>query len=160
MSQSSESCCHNPLCCFSTNNTKDKRIFRYRLSPETFGYTLVYSLIFKGSSHVLRERDPKFITWRNWVLPEIRITSTFHKTQNKLLSKKKVSLVRYSVKLPESLKFKTFNIKVCDWRSRWYIGCLPRFVSRSVIGNKPPVATMPCVYSARSFMNRYFFMRT
>jgi len=29
--------------CFSTSNTKDKRIFRYRLSPETFGYTLKYS---------------------------------------------------------------------------------------------------------------------
>jgi hypothetical protein len=27
-----------------TSNTKDKRIFRYRLSPETFGYTLVLPL--------------------------------------------------------------------------------------------------------------------
>jgi hypothetical protein len=41
VSQSSEFCRHNPLCCFSTSNTKGKRIFRYRLSPETFGYTLV-----------------------------------------------------------------------------------------------------------------------
>jgi len=30
------------LCCFSTSNTKGKRMFRYRLSPETFGYTFVY----------------------------------------------------------------------------------------------------------------------
>jgi hypothetical protein len=41
VSQSSEFCRHNPLCCFSTGNTKGKHIFRYRLSPETFGYTLV-----------------------------------------------------------------------------------------------------------------------
>jgi len=39
--QSSEFCHHNPLCCFSTSNTKGKRIVCYRLSPETFGYTLV-----------------------------------------------------------------------------------------------------------------------
>jgi hypothetical protein len=41
VSQSSELCRHNPLCCFSTSNTKGKRIFRYRLSPETSGYILV-----------------------------------------------------------------------------------------------------------------------
>jgi hypothetical protein len=44
VSHSSEFCRHNPLCCFSTSNTKGKRIFLYRLSPETFGYTLVYGL--------------------------------------------------------------------------------------------------------------------
>jgi len=42
VSQSSEFCRHNPFCCFSTSITRSKRIFRYRLSPETFGYTLVY----------------------------------------------------------------------------------------------------------------------
>jgi len=31
------------LCCFLTSNAKGKHIFRYRLSPETFGYTLVVS---------------------------------------------------------------------------------------------------------------------
>jgi hypothetical protein len=41
VSQSSEFCRHNLLCCFSRSNTKSKRVFRYRLSPETFGYTLV-----------------------------------------------------------------------------------------------------------------------
>jgi hypothetical protein len=41
VSQSSEFCRHNTLCCFSTSNTKSKRIFHYRFSPETFGYTLV-----------------------------------------------------------------------------------------------------------------------
>jgi len=41
LSQSSEFCRHNPLCCFSTSNTKGKIIFSYRLSPESFGYTLV-----------------------------------------------------------------------------------------------------------------------
>jgi hypothetical protein len=42
LSQSSEFCRHNPLCCFSTNNTKHKHIFCYWLIPETFGYTFVY----------------------------------------------------------------------------------------------------------------------
>jgi hypothetical protein len=41
VSQSSDFCRHNPLCCFSTSVYYCKRIFRYRLSPETFGYTLV-----------------------------------------------------------------------------------------------------------------------
>jgi hypothetical protein len=41
MSQSSEFCRHNPLCRFSTTVYCCKRIFRYRLSPETFGYTPV-----------------------------------------------------------------------------------------------------------------------
>jgi len=41
VSQSSEFYRHNPLCCFSTSNTKVKRIFHYRLSPETSGYTFV-----------------------------------------------------------------------------------------------------------------------
>jgi hypothetical protein len=38
VSQSSEFYRHNPLCCFST--TVYCCLFRYRLSPETFGYTL------------------------------------------------------------------------------------------------------------------------
>jgi len=43
MSQSSKFGRHNPSCCFSTSNTKGKRTFHYRLSSETFGYTLVRS---------------------------------------------------------------------------------------------------------------------
>jgi len=39
VSQSSEFCRHNPLCCFSTSVYCSKR---YRLSPETFRYTLLY----------------------------------------------------------------------------------------------------------------------
>jgi hypothetical protein len=42
MSQSSEFCRHNPLCCFSTSVYCFKHIFRYPLSPETFGYTPVF----------------------------------------------------------------------------------------------------------------------
>jgi len=38
VSQSSEICRHNPLCCFSTSVCC---LFRYRLSPGTFEYTLV-----------------------------------------------------------------------------------------------------------------------
>jgi hypothetical protein len=41
VSQSNEFCCHNPLCCFLT--IVCGCIFSYRLSPETFGYTLVAS---------------------------------------------------------------------------------------------------------------------
>jgi hypothetical protein len=41
VSQSSEFCRHNPLCCFSTS-VYCCGLVRYRLSPETFGYTLVY----------------------------------------------------------------------------------------------------------------------
>jgi hypothetical protein len=43
VNKSSEFCRHNPLHCFSTNNTKCKRTFRYQLSRETSGYTLVHA---------------------------------------------------------------------------------------------------------------------
>jgi hypothetical protein len=52
VSQSSEFCCHNPLCCLSTNIYCYKRIFRYRLSPETFGYTLVYVIGSFSATHM------------------------------------------------------------------------------------------------------------
>jgi hypothetical protein len=45
VSQSSEFCRHNPLCCFWTSVcfcSLFRYLFRYRLSHETFGYTLVY----------------------------------------------------------------------------------------------------------------------
>jgi len=42
VSQSSEFGHYNPLCCFSTSNTKGKHIFLYRPSPETCGYTFVW----------------------------------------------------------------------------------------------------------------------
>jgi hypothetical protein len=58
VSQSSEFCRHNPLFCFSTSNTKGKRIFRYRLNPETFGYTVVSYLLRMRQSH---ERKCKII---------------------------------------------------------------------------------------------------
>jgi len=43
VSQSSAFCRRNPLCCFLTS-VCCCCLFRYRLSPETFGYTLVYAL--------------------------------------------------------------------------------------------------------------------
>jgi hypothetical protein len=46
VSQSSEFCRHNPSCFFSTSVyccCSSSCLFRYRLSPETFRYTLVYS---------------------------------------------------------------------------------------------------------------------
>jgi len=41
VSQSNEFCCYNPFCCFSASVYF---LFRYRLSPETFGDTLVFPL--------------------------------------------------------------------------------------------------------------------
>jgi hypothetical protein len=40
----SEFCRHNSLCCFSTS-VYCCCLFRYRLSPETFGYTLVWYIL-------------------------------------------------------------------------------------------------------------------
>jgi len=48
VSQSSEFCRHNTLCCFSTSVYCCKCIFRYGLSPETFGYTLVWECFAEG----------------------------------------------------------------------------------------------------------------
>jgi len=55
------------LCCLSTSNTKGKRIFIYRLSPETFGYTLVQGLS---------------VTWRmdtNLRVIQLFVTSCVHR---------------------------------------------------------------------------------
>jgi len=41
VSQSCEFCRHDPLCCFSTSVYCCNNIFRYGLSMETFGYTLL-----------------------------------------------------------------------------------------------------------------------
>jgi hypothetical protein len=46
VSQSSEFCRHNPLCCLSTSVYYCCCLFRYRLSPENFGYTFVLSFFF------------------------------------------------------------------------------------------------------------------
>jgi hypothetical protein len=43
VSQSSEFCRYNSLCCFSTSVYCCCCVFRYRLSPGTFGYTLVHA---------------------------------------------------------------------------------------------------------------------
>jgi len=47
VSQSSEFCQHNPSCCFSTN-VYCCCLFRYRISPEAFGYTVRNALSFLG----------------------------------------------------------------------------------------------------------------
>jgi hypothetical protein len=65
MSQSSESCRHNPLCCFSTSVYFCKRIFRYRLSPETFGYTLVPYLHYSLSLYHLLTMFVQFSDYRH-----------------------------------------------------------------------------------------------
>jgi hypothetical protein len=45
VSESSEFCCHNPICCFSSSVCCCCCcLFRYRLSPETFGCTPYISL--------------------------------------------------------------------------------------------------------------------
>jgi len=69
VSHSSEFCCHNPLCCFSTSVYCCKRIFRYLLSPETFGYTLIglitIQILFR---HVLRRPSAVYIYLSVWWL--------------------------------------------------------------------------------------------
>jgi len=45
VSQSSEMCRYNPLSCVSMSVYCCERVFRYRLSPETFGYALVFLLV-------------------------------------------------------------------------------------------------------------------
>jgi hypothetical protein len=51
VSQSSEFCDHNLLCCLSTSVYCCKRIFLRRLSPETFGCTIVSLLLTDAHSH-------------------------------------------------------------------------------------------------------------
>jgi hypothetical protein len=53
MSQSSEFCRLNPLCCFSTSVYCYWCLLRHRLSPETFGYT--YLSILDGNSWYVLE---------------------------------------------------------------------------------------------------------
>jgi hypothetical protein len=58
VSQSGEFCRNNTLCCFSTSVYCC--LFRYRLSPETFGYTLVsYLLMYSEFFHSL-------VHWTEW----------------------------------------------------------------------------------------------
>jgi len=56
VSQSSEFCRHKPLKRTAASNTKGKRKFPYRLSPETFGYTLLVwlQICFLYHCHVFR----------------------------------------------------------------------------------------------------------
>jgi hypothetical protein len=60
VSQCSEFCRHNTLCCISTSVYCCKRIFRYRISPETFGYTsyvsLSLSLSLSQHKHIISSR--------------------------------------------------------------------------------------------------------
>jgi hypothetical protein len=74
VSQSSEFCCHNHLCCFSTSVYFCRCLFRYRLSPETFGYTLVVFFFLCGQpvqgalrvffhESVCRRTDMSLILW-------------------------------------------------------------------------------------------------
>jgi hypothetical protein len=51
VSQPSEFCRHNPLCCFSTS-VYCCCLFRYRLSPETFGCTSVLVEISRANSKI------------------------------------------------------------------------------------------------------------
>jgi len=47
MSQFSEFCRHNSLCCFSTSVYFCCCLFRYWFNPETFGYSLVWACILR-----------------------------------------------------------------------------------------------------------------
>jgi hypothetical protein len=66
VSQSSEFRRHNPLCCFSTSVHCCKRVFRNRLSPETFGYILVCPLFLRRAPVTNMEKSygnvPRILT--------------------------------------------------------------------------------------------------
>jgi hypothetical protein len=62
VSQPSEFCRHNTSCCSSTSVYYCCCLFRYRISPETFGYTLVY---YPTTHHLL-------VVWSVAVLPTDR----------------------------------------------------------------------------------------
>jgi hypothetical protein len=62
VSQYSEFCCHNPLCCFSTSVCC---LFRYGVSPETFGYTLLH-MFETGSVHVKVVPDKVVLVWQGF----------------------------------------------------------------------------------------------
>jgi hypothetical protein len=70
VSQSSEFYHHNPLCCFWMSSTKDKCIFRYWLSPETWIHPCISCL-----SDVCFKL---LITWI-WSLWSIRTAGLFEK---------------------------------------------------------------------------------
>jgi hypothetical protein len=63
VSQSSEFCRHNPLCCFST--IVYCCLFRYRLSPETFGYTLVREKVLGYGRSKYQKQKRTFIILHN-----------------------------------------------------------------------------------------------
>jgi hypothetical protein len=67
VSQSSEFCHHNPLCCFWTSVYCC--LFRYRLSPETFGYTLAHSYCCASSTDSLNELM-EFLVCGQWLIPQ------------------------------------------------------------------------------------------
>jgi hypothetical protein len=81
MSQSNEFCRYNPLCCFSTSVYCC--LFRYRHSPETFGYTVIYLHIFYvqmifpyvGLHHSAGKMRPHALrpTWPEW--PHFSVTT-------------------------------------------------------------------------------------
>jgi hypothetical protein len=52
VSQSSEFCRHNALCCFSMSVYCCKRTFLYRFCPETFGYTLILKRLLEAVSEL------------------------------------------------------------------------------------------------------------
>jgi hypothetical protein len=68
VSQSSEFCRHNPLCCFSTSVYCRKRIFHYRISPETFGYTCPEQVITGGEAQTFCHVWRCFSTDDSWTI--------------------------------------------------------------------------------------------
>jgi hypothetical protein len=66
MSQYSEFCHHNSLCCFSTSVYCCKRLFCYRLSPETFGYSLVRPIKVKVKLSVCLTKHQAMKAYWEW----------------------------------------------------------------------------------------------
>jgi len=109
VSQSSEFCLRNPSCCFSASVYCCKRVFRYRLSTETFGYTLVHGL---SSRH-----EQNFRIWNSYS-PCFSVTSNSY--SGFLL--RKLTVTQLVNKFPAFYGTRTFItmfIRVRHWSLSW-----------------------------------------
>jgi hypothetical protein len=80
VSKSSEFCRHNPLSCFSTSVYFC--LFRYGLSPESFGYTHVHQRTSVSALNSFQDGHPKLFTclrttpWNNTVLKAVTLSAS------------------------------------------------------------------------------------
>jgi len=83
VSQSSEFCCYNPLCFFSTSVCCCCCSFRYQLSQETFRYTLVSAMFvtllpqWQSACGILKNETRHFSNFDQLGFPVLQFWSSF-----------------------------------------------------------------------------------